>query len=292
MRRMMGVALLALAVAGLVAGCGGDDKKTFDLGDGGKVTVSEDLPDDFPKDFPIYKGADFKGSVQGEQDGVKGFTASWETKDSLDKVKEFFDEEFSSGGWKETGTFSSGEMLTFTAEKNDVAIYVTITRQDDKTMILAFYGEGDAFAGGDGDGSGDAGDGTDETPDDASSGDDSTGDDAGSEPLPDEVDLPDDYPNERVPLPDGARVTSASSFSSAGMNTFSVEFYTKDSPETVSDYFKETLEAKGWENAFSGESGGEFTITVSSGEESVTVSIAESDTEGYTKATMIVFTKE
>jgi hypothetical protein len=99
-----------------------------------------------------------------------------------------------------------------------------------------------------------------------------------------------------VPFPSGARVTSSSSFGGGGSKTYSVEIYVKDTPENVGSYFSDELPKHGWASGFSSQSNGEYVETFanqgadSSSTEGVTISAADSDVSGYTKADIIVST--
>ncbi|TAK71490.1 MAG: hypothetical protein EPO22_01160 [Dehalococcoidia bacterium] len=93
-------------------------------------------------------------------------------------------------------------------------------------------------------------------------------------------------------MPSGARVTSDSSFTSGGQQTSSLEIYVKDKAENVSEFFKTEAPKKGWENAFSSQSNGEYLLTFSTADsEGLTISIQESDTPGYAKVTLVVSVK-
>ena len=82
------VSMLAVGVA-----CGGDSKtiKTED----GDVEIKEGkLPDDWPKNFPVFKDAKLLGSLRGEQEGIEGSVVTWEVKKDLDEVRDFYNEQF------------------------------------------------------------------------------------------------------------------------------------------------------------------------------------------------------
>ncbi len=296
--------LLLTAVVALTAwACGGGDDKTIDIPGGGQVNVSDDIPDEFPDDFPIYDGADFQTSFSGEQDGVEGLIATWQTDDSFDDVKAFFDGEFEGGSWTSTGDGTTGSESAFWSVQNadnDKGGFVTIVTSDGKTAISVVISDdlsdlptgdgssGDDSSSGDDDSSGD---------DSSSDGDDSSSDDSSDPPsaeLPDEADLPDDFPSDVVPLPDDIRVTNASSFSTGGVESFIIEFYSKDSVDDLATHFKDGFEGKGWSQSFQTESDGQVYATYAENADAtgavVTVTISESEVDGYNNVGLTVTT--
>jgi hypothetical protein len=294
MRKILAVMTLVFAIATLTVACGGGGSKTVKVGDQ-EINLSDDKPGDFPDDFPEYKGAKIQGSFSGESEGQKGTVVTYLTDDSADDVKAFYEKEFEDGPWKATASGSFSGLGNFAAENGDTAAYVLISETDGKTSIVVTYGSKSDF-GIDGDANSSSND-DEATPegDDSSS---SSGGDSKSptpSPLPDEVDLPDDFPSDRVPLPDGATVTSSSSFGSSGVQTYLIELYTKDTPKEVADYFAAEMPKHGWTNAFNTNSNGEYSVLFSGGDansgstEGLTMSAAASDdTPGYTVVTMSV----
>jgi len=275
--------------------CGGDDKKVS-LGNGDEVTVSDDLPDDFPDDFPVYDGADLQGSAEGETSGINGFVVTWKTGDDLDDVKNFYDEELADGSWTSTSSGEQGGNTAFWLAENEdksKAAYVTASTDGGDTIILVTIGDQDDPTSGSDDPA---------TSDDADSGsgggDDSSSGDGDSAELLDEVDLSDDFPKDRVPFPDDARVTSSSSFSGGGVKTYLVELNSKDDVGTLADFFTSELEGNGWTESFKTETDGEAFLTFTpddgadASSESVTVTVSPSDVDGYSDVVIAVSLSE
>lgn len=299
MRRLLTLGVGSMFVfAAVLSACGGGDGKTIDVPGGGEINVGEGVPDDFPDDFPIYDGADSKGGYSGEQDGVQGFYAVWETGDSLEDVVAFYESEFEDGPWTSEGNFNSAgtTLITVTNDSSNQAGGVSLSEVDGKTTILAFVGddpgqdagEGDSSSGDDSSG----GDSSGNSSSDNGSSDDSSGDDSssdsgsGSADLPEEVNLQDEYPEDEIPLPDNARVTASTSFSSGGTSSIYITIYTTESIEDLEQYYKDTLEAAGYADSFSSNSNGEVFLSYTRGADSTTpeaavVSLRESDVEGY-----------
>jgi hypothetical protein len=299
--------MLLLAAVVAVA-CGGGSSKTVKIPGGGEVSVSDKLPGSFPKDYPVYKGAKVTGSFSGSNSGVNGTAVTWETGDSLDKVKAFYSDAFQSGAWP---TNSNGEIngsAYWAGESADgkKAFYTSITNANNKTTIVATVGDKSKDSSSDSsssDNTPSSGSSKTSTSSGSSSKKTSTpssdSSDSGSTPVPNtklpaEVKISKDFPTDRVPFPSGARITSASSFGGGGSKTYSVEIYVKDTPENVGDFFANELPKHGWTSGFSSESNGEYVETFSkegadsSSTEGVTISASEADVAGYTKADIIV----
>jgi hypothetical protein len=303
MNRFLWLAVPLIVFGAVVTACGGDSK-TVDIPGGGKVSVSDKLPGDFPDDFPKYKGAKVLGSISGGDGDQQGTLVTFETGDSVSDVEDFYKKEFEDGPWKSASSGDASGFASFLVEKGDTAASVFISEVDGKTTILITYGDKSDLGLDDSSGSDSSSDDAtkaDAGDDDSSSGDDSgdsgssSGDSSGSGDLPDEVDLSDDFPKDDVPLPSGARVTSSSSFSTGGNRTFFIEFYTKDEPAKVSDFYEKEMPSRGWENSFSSNSNGEvFTSFTKDSDPAdsaiggVTITIAKADVDGYSVVSMSV----
>jgi len=295
---MLLAAIPAFLLGAVLVACGGDGKKTVDIPGGGKIEVSDDLPGDFPDDFPKYDGAKVTGSITGSSEGQEGTVVTFETGDDIDDVQAFYEKEFEDGAWKSTSTGSFSGAGNFVVEKGDEAASVFIAEVNGKTTIVVTYGTksdlGIDDSSDSGDDSSDSGsdDGDEPTQDDAedSSGDDSG--DSGSAELPDEVDLDDDYPKNKIPLPDGARVTSSSSFSSSGIRSLFIELYVKKSVDELEEFYKDKLESAGYQDSFSTTADGEVFLSYTTADATtgagVVVNIAESDVDGYSKVTLSI----
>lgn len=278
-----------LALGAFVAACGGGSDDTVDLPGGGKVSTSNDVPDDFPDDFPTYDGAKVTGSYSGENNGQQGFFVAWETDDSADDVADFYKNEFESGPWKSTGNFSSGGTSVISAENQDdgTTAAVSIGEADGKTSISVFLGDDPTGSSSDGDSSDDSTNDAENTPDDSnsSSDGDSSGDSSGSAELPDEVDLEDAYPKDKIPLPSDARVTGSSAVSSSGSSFVTVELYSKKTVDDLKDFYKTTMEKAGYTESVSSSSNGETYLSYTEGDGSsgnaVIVSITKAPVAGY-----------
>lgn len=291
MRKSVALVVVGLVVLlGSACGGGGSNTKTFKGPDGQEIKVSgsKSLPSDFPSDFPVYDGADYQGGVQSTQQGVTGFYATWQTGDSVDKVQQWYTDKFKDGTWKSTTTVNSGDGHYIAVQNKDDASregFVSISTSDNKTTIGVLVGKN--LSGNSG--SDATSTSSQDTPEASSSGGDTP---EANATAPAEASLPSGYPKDRVPLPDGVRVTSASSVSSGGQELYTIEFYSKDDAKTVSDGFKSEMPKHNWENGITSESNGQYFMTfgTAAGDEGVTLTVEASDVSGYSSKTSMVVT--
>ena len=260
--------------------CGGDGNKSLDLPGGGSITEGK-LPDNWPDDFPVYDGAKLLGGISEIVDGSSAISATWETGDSADDVKQFYDEAFADGPWKSESSGVAGGGSFWLAMKGDGApAYVTVADGgDDKRLIVVIIGDtaGDIADPGDGF--------TDEpTADDADSGSDTSGG-----MLPDEVALPGDFPAD-IPLPDDIRITTATSVNVSGAQSYLVLFYSRDSVDDLAAFFKDKLTGMGFTQSIqTSQDGGIYAAYAENDDGSGAIiisTVVEGDVEGYRQVTL------
>ena len=147
------VAMMLTVVALVVCGCGKsptyktkDGEVTVDKKNGeityesktkdGNVTVSANqggvaLPDGFPKDVPIYKGAVVQvASTQGKTVMVH-LSVSAPVADAL----KYYQDQLKEQGWEINSTMNMGEGSMITAKKGDRQCSALILKQDKGTMV-------------------------------------------------------------------------------------------------------------------------------------------------------------
>ena len=118
-------------------------KATFtDTKTGQTVTIGEGkLPDEFPKDFPVYAGAKVVSSVSGfQQEESNGMLVTFTTADGLDKVVPFYKSGLSANGWEITSSFDSDTIQTWAIAKGAMEGSVSITSQEGLTTIQVVLG--------------------------------------------------------------------------------------------------------------------------------------------------------
>ncbi len=118
-------------------------KMTFtDNKTGQTVTVgAQKLPEDFPKDFPVYANAKVAGSVSGMQEGKSGFLVTFTTADSMEKVTSFYKNALTANGYTTSASFNTEKMQTWAVKKGATEGSVSITADDSQTTILVTLGD-------------------------------------------------------------------------------------------------------------------------------------------------------
>lgn len=81
------------------------------------------VPKDFPKDAPVYPGV--TGILATNEEGNRTLMAS--SKDGVDKVSAYYEQELKKNGWTQAGPSSSGDGLTatsYTKETRDLSVCI------------------------------------------------------------------------------------------------------------------------------------------------------------------------
>lgn len=102
------------------------------------------LPDAFPKDFPIYPGAEIISTVSNNQNGTdNGFLVTFTAPDGhgLNKLVPFYKNGLAASGWTITSSFNSDTIQTWAIAKGTTEGSVSITAQKDQTTIEVALGE-------------------------------------------------------------------------------------------------------------------------------------------------------
>lgn len=267
------IMLLALVTGLLLAAACGDDDPAIRLGEDNIDISDEELPDDWPNDFPVYPDALLQSSLAG-RGGIEGVVATWVTADSTADVGDWYDDQFATGPWSETADGDlppDSRFFSATNEDETLLANVSIGRDDEDntapTNITVAITEAP----------GTTGNGPDPVRD-----------------LPDEVALPDDYPSDVAPLPGDSRLVSASVSAGAGGETFLVEMMSQRSPDELRGHFEQELPDRGWDETLATDSADEIYLAYARGDDqnespdSVNVTILESGVAGYTSVVVAV----
>lgn len=104
------------------------DEKT-----GATVDVGSDkLPDNFPKDFPLYPGAKVAGSLSGSEEGKQsGFWVTLTTADSADQASSWYKTNLPANGWEIKSTLEMGQNTTWGIAKGSWEGTVSVSSSDD-----------------------------------------------------------------------------------------------------------------------------------------------------------------
>ena len=104
------------------------------------VGSGDELPENFPKDFPIYENAKLISKWSSEDQEGSGLSLMWETDDTLDKVSDFYESQFEKNGWNITSTFKQEDSTVFSAEKDSQEALLGIAVVEEKLNISVVFG--------------------------------------------------------------------------------------------------------------------------------------------------------
>ncbi len=121
-------------------------KMTFtDDKTGATVNIgSGEVPQNFPKDFPLYPSAQVTSSLSGGKDQGKGFWLTLTTKDSFETVVSYYKNALTGNGWSVEATAMFTEnSSTQTVKKGDLSGSLSIMKGGDggETQIVIVLGE-------------------------------------------------------------------------------------------------------------------------------------------------------
>jgi len=117
----------------------GKEGMTFtDKESGAEIQINADakIPDNFPKDFPVYPGAKPSGSLSNSKDDT-GFFLVLTSTDDAKKIVEYYAKQFPANGWTVKNTSDFGGVSMISAEKGMLVGSATIgTEKDSKETSL------------------------------------------------------------------------------------------------------------------------------------------------------------
>ena len=109
-----------------------DDGETIEMSYGTKT-----IPDNFPKDIPVYSPSQVKMTqVVDENRSVISLT----TSDDISKVAAFYKKELVQQGWTIKNEVTRGPMALIQGEKEKRIINLTVNKKDDATAISLVVG--------------------------------------------------------------------------------------------------------------------------------------------------------
>jgi len=118
------------------------EKVTIEGEDGEQIEIGSgaELPDDFPSDVPVYKGADVVSTSTLSDGGAKNFYISLQTTDAFEDVVEWYKSEMDSKGWEieadvvTTAEGSSSAILGF--KKGEAETSFSIATDDSGNTVI------------------------------------------------------------------------------------------------------------------------------------------------------------
>ena len=105
--------------------------------DGKTATLSfnqNKIPDDYPKDVPLYGGVKVVMSQSASDKNERNLML--ESSDAADKIAEYYKTELDRNGWKTETTMNTGGLQMFTANKDRRSIMIQITDSGGKRGIM------------------------------------------------------------------------------------------------------------------------------------------------------------
>jgi hypothetical protein len=124
----------------VTVGSDGNVEMTATGKDGEKIRVSGgkgmSLPNDFPKDVPIYTGATILSSVNSKD----GMMLTLQTADPLEKVDEFYVKQLKDQGWTTESSVKLPQGANYGNKKEKRTLNVSINHGD-QTMVVLIVAE-------------------------------------------------------------------------------------------------------------------------------------------------------
>lgn len=122
---------------------GQDVKVNIQSGDETMVVESKDgsfatgenvaIPENFPKDVPVYKG--LKPTMSSTMGGEGSFMLSGTIEDSPDDAATYYSREAAANGWTETTKISQPQMIMLAYEKDDRAMTIMSSSEAGSTSL-------------------------------------------------------------------------------------------------------------------------------------------------------------
>jgi hypothetical protein len=115
---------------------------TFTGKDGQKMTMdvgAGKLPDDYPKDVPVYKDA--RIVVTQTISEKNGRNLVLESGDSAEAIANFYKKELAAQDWTVENTMVTEGLNMLTATKGSRQLTVNITESDGKRTVMQFVGD-------------------------------------------------------------------------------------------------------------------------------------------------------
>ncbi len=106
---------------------------------GSMTAFGEDLkiPDNFPKDVPIYSGAKATGVIM-DNEGDKTASLSLQSADDPEKVLSWYEKTLKNAGWEETESWSANDAQARSYDKDKSHLTLTVSKgsEDEKDTVI------------------------------------------------------------------------------------------------------------------------------------------------------------
>ena len=135
-RRLVPVLVLCALLALGFAACSDDDEPEIP----DEIDVSDELPADWPDDFPLYPEAELQSAITSTEAGAAGTVATFQSDDDASDVISFYEAEFDAGPWTMTvDPVIDDESASFLVEHeggSNAGSSVTVAQEDGDTAIV------------------------------------------------------------------------------------------------------------------------------------------------------------
>ena len=111
------------------------DEGTMKIASGGDAK----LPDSFPADILVYKGA----SLQTVMEVPQGFNLMLKTPDAADKVLEAYKSSMTSQGWTQEMAMDMGAQKMIAFKKDNRTVNIVLTPEDGATQVTLTVAKGE-----------------------------------------------------------------------------------------------------------------------------------------------------
>lgn len=102
-----------------------------------------DLPSNFPEDFPIYPEASITEAVISRDEESEALSVFWVTPDSVDQVAEFYDDKLTEQQWSVNYVSSDESAIIFSFNKGEFSGFAIIDIvEEGQVMISVSVGTG------------------------------------------------------------------------------------------------------------------------------------------------------
>ncbi len=110
-------------------------------GTGGSMTMGDSakVPDNFPKDIPIYTGLKIGMSSNDPAEGT--FLVQGTTPDALDTVAAFYAKAMKDGAWTETLSMKQADMSSLAYEKGTLVVQYMLSKADTGSTVMITVGK-------------------------------------------------------------------------------------------------------------------------------------------------------
>lgn len=95
------------------------------------------VPDSFPKDFPIYRNSEVDSAFVAEGEEVNAQSVIWTTEDSFNSVVSFYRSNLTSKSWDYEETLNEEDSFLFSFEKDEIFGFAGIGETGEGITVIS-----------------------------------------------------------------------------------------------------------------------------------------------------------